>query len=428
VAAGYSNTTGYENSFFGESAGYSNTTGYENSFFGVAAGHSNTTGSENSFFGVAAGHSNTSGDSNSFFGRFAGYSNTTGSENSFFGGNYAGRSNTTGYENSFFGNGAGYKNTTGYYNSFFGRSAGSSNTTGHRNSFFGRSAGSYNTTGYYNSFFGIEAGDSNTVEDNNTFIGAAADLDPGPDPDTSPVENATAVGYRAQVSQSNSLILGSIAGLNGASDSVNVGIGTAAPSQPLHVRRNDGTARLLVEEAAATTAARTLFHLQNDGRIRFTMENTGTGKFWSFTAYDSSFAINHSSSSGAEFRLVPSTGNLEIKGEVHAADFVVTSDRNLKEAFAAIDSQQILDKVASLPITEWEYKADKADTRHLGPVAQDFRSAFGLGRDDRHINAMDGVGVSLAAIKGLYQRLEEKDAEIEHLKTRLAEIEAMMKR
>jgi hypothetical protein len=211
-------------------------------------------------------------------------------------------------------------------------------------------------------------------------------------------------------------------------DGGQIGLGTAVPADSLHLIRDDGTTKMLVEEASGTTAARTLYHLKNRGRIRFTMENTGTGKFWSFTAYDSSFAINHSSSSGAEFRLVPSTGNLEIKGEVHAADFVVTSDRDLKEAFAAIDSQQILDKVANLPITEWEYKADRADTRHLGPVAQDFRSAFGLGKDDRHINAMDGVGVSLAAIKGLCERLEEKDAEIEYLKAELAEIKAMLRK
>jgi hypothetical protein len=274
----------------------------------------------------------------------------------------------------------------------------------------------------------VAAGYSNTVEYNNTFIGAGADLDPASDPGGSPVENATAIGFRSYVSQSNSLVLGSIEGLNNATENVSVGIGTPAPSQPLHVRRNDGTARLLVEEAAATTAARTLFHLQNDGRIRFTMENTDTSKFWSFTAYDSSFAINHSSRPGSELRVLPATGDLEVKGEVYAVDFNTTSDRNLKEGFTDLDSQAVLAKVASLPISEWEYKADSSDARHVGPVAQDFHAAFGLGKDDRHINAMDGVGVSLAAIKGLYQRLEEKDAEIEHLKAELAEIKAMLRR
>jgi hypothetical protein len=208
-----------------------------------------------------------------------------------------------------------------------------------------------------------------------------------------------------------------------ASDN-DVGLGLNNASAALHVKRTDGTSQILVEEASSTTSARTLLHLLNKGRIRFTMQNAATNKFWSFTGYDNSFTIAHSTgNTGAEFRLIPNSGDLEIKGEVHAADFVVTSDRNLKEGFTVIDSQQVLDKVASLPITEWEYKADEADTRHLGPVAQDFRSAFGLGKDDRHINAMDGVGISLAAIQGLYERLEQKEAEIEHLKAELAELE-----
>jgi hypothetical protein len=198
------------------------------------------------------------------------------------------------------------------------------------------------------------------------------------------------------------------------------------PEAAIHLRRPDGTAKLLVEERSGTTAARTLFHLQNRGRIRFTMENTGTGKFWSFTAYDSSFAINHSGSAGSELRVIPSSGDLEVKGEVYAVDFHATSDRNLKEDFTALDSQEVLDKVAGLPITEWEYKVDVSDTRHIGPVAQDFHALFGVGKDDRHINPMDLGGVSLIAIQGLYEMLVEKEAEIESLRAELAEIKAMV--
>jgi hypothetical protein len=187
-----------------------------------------------------------------------------------------------------------------------------------------------------------------------------------------------------------------------------------------------------VEEAAATTAARTLFHLQNDGRIRFTMENTGTGNFWSFTAFDSSFAISHNTGSGSALRLIPGTGDLEVKGEVYAVAFNVTSDRNLKEGFSNLDSQEVLERVADLPVSEWQYEADASNSRHVGPVAQDFHAAFGLGKDDRHINPMDAAGVSLAAIKGLYekmkQELAERDAEIEMLKAELAEIKAMLAR
>jgi hypothetical protein len=49
------------------------------------------------------------------------------------------------------------------------------------------------------------------------------------------VSNATAIGANALVERSSSLVLGSIAGVNGASDSVNVGIGTTSPKVRLHV-------------------------------------------------------------------------------------------------------------------------------------------------------------------------------------------------
>jgi len=67
-----------------------------------------------------------------------------------------------------------------------------------------------------------------TVEHNNSFIGAYSDGAAG-------VTNATALGYRAQVTQSDSVILGSVAGANSATVTANVGIGTTAPTARLHV-------------------------------------------------------------------------------------------------------------------------------------------------------------------------------------------------
>ena len=77
----------------------------------------------------------------------------------------------------------------------------------------------------------------------------------------------------------------------------------------------------------------------------------------------------------------------------------VTSDRNVKERFEAVDPQVILAAVATLPIERWSYKREPV--RHLGPMAQDFTAAFGLGADDRHIFPLDAAGVALAAIQEL---------------------------
>ena len=100
------------------------------------------------------------------------------------------------------------------------------------------------------------------------------------------------------------------------------------------------------------------------------------------------------------------------------------SDRNSKENFAAIKPADVLARVAALPITEWKYKVEPDGTEHLGPMAQDFHAAFGLnGPDDKHIATVDEEGVALAAIQGLNQKLEEKDAKISELEKRLAELE-----
>jgi len=225
-------TPGTNNLFAGAGAGAVNQ-GTNNTFVGFNAGNANTTNinfpaNENSFFGSHAGELNTTGIRNSFFGSYAGSGNTTGNDNSIFG-DRAGVLNN-GSANAIFGTGAGFDNTSGSINSFFGRNAGNQNSTGSNNSFFGGLAGNNNTTGSNNSFVGENAGLSNTAEDKNTFIGANSNGLAG-------ITNATAIGANASVTQSNSLVLGSIAGVNGADPSAdtNVGIGTTAPEQRLSV-------------------------------------------------------------------------------------------------------------------------------------------------------------------------------------------------
>jgi Chaperone of endosialidase len=138
-----------------------------------------------------------------------------------------------GQGNTFYGNNAGASNTSGTTNSFFGNAAGVNNTTGTGNSFFGNVAGQYNNGGVNNTFLGTNAGEGNFVGSNNTMIGArAATLN-------NSLVNATAIGSYAAVSQNNSLVLGSINGVNLATANTNVGIGTTAPSQTLHVNGNE---------------------------------------------------------------------------------------------------------------------------------------------------------------------------------------------
>ena len=99
------------------------------------------------------------------------------------------------------------------------------------------------------------------------------------------------------------------------------------------------------------------------------------------------------------------------------------SDRNLKENFTPVDPEDILQKVAQLPITSWNYKVEGPGVKHIGPVAQDFYALFGVGTDDKHIAPGDANGVALAAIQGLYRQNRALQAENTQLRTRVEELE-----
>jgi hypothetical protein len=99
------------------------------------------------------------------------------------------------------------------------------------------------------------------------------------------------------------------------------------------------------------------------------------------------------------------------------------SDRNIKTDFSAIKPDDILTRVAQLPISSWRYNNENAGIRHVGPMAQDFKAAFGLGDSDKSIGFVDEGGVALAAIQGLHQKLSARDAEIQNLKEKNAALE-----
>jgi hypothetical protein len=117
-------------------------------------------------------------------------------------------------------------------------------------------------------------------------------------------------------------------------------------------------------------------------------------------------------------------------GEIYCTAINLTSDRNAKEEFKPVNARAVLDKVARLPITEWQYKGrDKEPsdgTRHIGPMAQDFHEAFALGHDDKHITSVDADGVALAAIQGLNEKLEETRTENAELKRTVEELKELV--
>jgi hypothetical protein len=91
------------------------------------------------------------------------------------------------------------------------------------------------------------------------------------------------------------------------------------------------------------------------------------------------------------------------------------SDRLTKENFKAVDTKDILEELANLPVQEYNLKSQDPTIRHIGPVAQDF-AVFGYGESDLAINMQDADGIAMAAIQGLYAISQEQTEQIEKLK------------
>ncbi len=210
------------------------------------------------------------------------------------------------------------------------------------------------------------------------------------------------------------------------SASGNVGVGTASPSAALHVSRSDGTAKLLVQENNAT-ADRVTLQLQNsapNNKTRFLVQSgTGASGIWSFDnngqALDS-FSITRVGAAANAFTLT-SAGNLTIAGTLTQG-----SDRASKDDINAVDPLAVLAKVSELPIATWRYKGDGAT--HVGPMAQDFHAAFGLGADDKHIAPGDMAAVALAAVQALNAEVARKDARIQALEAELGQLKSLEER
>jgi hypothetical protein len=100
------------------------------------------------------------------------------------------------------------------------------------------------------------------------------------------------------------------------------------------------------------------------------------------------------------------------------------SDANAKENFVDLDATAVLDAVDGLDIREWNYIANDDRVRHIGPTAQSFHAAFGLGGDPLRIETLDADGVALAAIQALIRENRAMAAEKAALEARMAELEA----
>ena len=122
----------------------------------------------------------------------------------------------------------------------------------------------------------------------------------------------------------------------------------------------------------------------------------------------------------------PSTGAALAPG---GSSWAALSDANMKENFREVAGEEVLAKLAAIPIREWNYTSQDPAIRHMGPTAQDFRAAFGLGDFPLRINTTDADGIALAAINALERRtrdLPQRAADVDRLAADNAALRAQL--
>jgi hypothetical protein len=345
----------------------------------------------------------------------------------FFVGN-AGNAANTGSNNTALGNSALFLNTSGSENTAMGADAMVLNKSGSNNTGSGFEALLYNESGVNNTAFGSSAlsglGFQNVGGSNNIALGYQA-------------------GYHYLANESGNIDIGNV-GTLGENNNIhigtqgvqtnttiagNVGLGTSSPGEILEVSGPNAAMRVRNQNDPVGGFIGDSYYAVQLGMYNPTNIMEGlldAGQKRSFFGFDYQTGqvgslINNYGATIFRNVLDDGNGNLTTTGTINGS-----SDRNLKENFQTVAPAEVLDKVAALPITRWNFKNDKG-IEHIGPMAQDFHAAFGVGMDERHIATVDEGGIALAAIQGLNQKLNEKEAEIQILKEKADKVDALEK-
>lgn len=245
------------------------------------------TGTNNTAVGINTGSVISIGVQNTAFGSNTLNSNTTGSGNTAIG-TQSLKSNTIGTSNTGIGYQSLQSNTSGGNNTGLGYFTLQANTTGVNNTALGTQSLQVNITGGNNVAVGQSAGDSFDGNNGCTFIGANADSTVGS------LTNAAAIGNGAQVSNSNTMILGSPGTAVAVNSIANLVVtANSATNGTVGTVQLNGTTNVVVNTTACKTTSRIfLTSLTSVGAVGVISVNTianGSFRVVSRTAGDNSF-------------------------------------------------------------------------------------------------------------------------------------------
>lgn len=247
----------------------------------------------------------------------------------------------------------------------------------------------------------------------------------------------------------------------------NLGVRTPNPAQALHLAASDSPGIRFEQTGSDGLTPRVWDLLANEGAMTFrditggnlvpfkiesntptnsmTLKPTGLhlasgpgGTEWSLRAEGSGTLLVQRTGQPATFRLsgdgsltvesgagtllsLDASGNLTVLGAVNGS-----SNRDRKENIRPVDGDELLEKLARIPVQLWNYRGE--EVTHIGPMAQDFYESFELGAGDTSIATVDADGIALASIQALHADSKAKDLEIEELKQAKDELERRLQK
>ncbi len=318
------------------------------------------------------------------------------------------------------------EDNAGSFNTAMGSSALALNNVGQNNTAVGYDALYGNTTGSNNTVVGSNSGYSLGVRgtgSNNTAVGANALFGPAT------ISNATAIGWNAEVTSSNSLVLGSISGVNGCATpctGVSVGIGTTAPIATLDIQGNAGQSGML--------------HVGGNGPNAYPLEGAYLGWNMSGGRGETDFVNNEGEGSGGWYFVnTNSSGGysgwsafLDTSGNLHSS-----SSRRWKTNINTL--RGALDKVEQLRGVSYDRK--DSGKHEIGVIAEevgavvpevvswDKNGTDALGVDYAHLTALliEATKEQQSLIREQKEQITAQQAQIAKLAREVKTIRASLK-
>lgn len=97
------------------------------------------------------------------------------------------------------------------------------------------------------------------------------------------------------------------------------------------------------------------------------------------------------------------------------------SSRLLKYDFKTLSAASVLNKLSAMEITQWRYK-HRPKELHVGPVAEDFYHAFGLGDGEKRISTIDADGILMLAVQALKSENDVLQSKLKDLQKQIDQL------